>query len=578
MKKYKNKITKLLKSKPVTKIKKVLNYIPKYIYVLFFITLIIYYPAKINSGVFGHDSAFHATNIFVMDRSTSLFELPTRIRPIIANDFGYGSGIFYPELFHISVLIIMKIVKVLNIPNIFLANCINIYLFLFTFITSIVMRKLLYKYTSNNKISTIGAILYILYPYFIDDIYVRSAYGELIVFLSLPLIFLGLNYLFNENNKVKFYICFILGFYLLFSSHVLSSLYTTIFTGIFILMNIKKLFKNKNIIHLLIASIFAVLLSLNSLIPILEHSILGNYMAFESNYMSSRHKVFSSILPFDNLFILSDWLDAYIPMTLILLTVFLFIKYKKVIKKIDSNIIKGHILIVIVACILITVPFIWMLLPSMFIKIQFAWRNCAYIGFSICVLATLGLLMIPKKYFKIVTISTLIISFITFAYIIYFPNHIVDQNIWVSNVSGMGAEKEYLPKNTYLNMDYFETRDKEIHVIKGSAKIKTLEDDTPYLKFKVNTKKQVTVEIPRLYYLWYNINLLDENKNKINLDFYENEVGFIEFIIPKSGVVTVEYKKTFISTIANIISIISLLSLIIYLYILNKNKLKESKH
>ena len=30
MKKYKNKITKSLKSKPVTKIKKILNYIPKY--------------------------------------------------------------------------------------------------------------------------------------------------------------------------------------------------------------------------------------------------------------------------------------------------------------------------------------------------------------------------------------------------------------------------------------------------------------------------------------------------------------------------------------------------------------------
>lgn len=576
--KIKEKITKLLKSKPVTKIKKVLNYIPKYIYVLFFITLIIYYPATVNDGVFGHDSAFHATNIFVMERNTSLFELPTRIRPIIANDFGYGSGIFYPELFHISVLIIMKIIKVLNIPNIFLANCINIYLFLFTFITSIVMRKLLYKYTSNSKISTIGAILYILYPYFIDDIYVRSAYGELIVFLSLPLIFLGLNYLFNENKKINFYICFILGFYLLFSSHVLSSLYTTIFTGIFILMNVKKLFKNKNIIHLLIASIFAVLLSLNYLVPILEHSILGNYMAFESNYMSSRHKVFSSILPFDNLFIVSDWLDAFIPMTLVLLTVFLFIKYKKVIKKIDSNIIKGHLLIVIVASILITVPFIWMLLPSMFIKIQFAWRNCAYIGFSICILATLGLLMIPKKYFKIVTISTLVISLITFAIIIYLPNHIVDRNIWVSNVAGMGVEKEYLPKNTYLNMDYFDTRDKEVHIVKGDAETKILEDDTPYLKFKVNTKKQVTVEIPRLYYLWYDINLLDENKNKINLEFYENEVGFIEFIIPKSGVVTVEYKKTFISTIATIISFVSIFILGLYLYILNKNKLKESKH
>ena len=571
--KIKEKITKVLKSKPVTKIKKILNYIPKYIYILFFITLIIYYPAKVNSGVFGHDSAFHATNIFAMDRNTSLFELPPRIRPIIANDFGYGTGIFYPQFFHFSVFLICKIVKALNIPGVFLANCINIYLFLFTFVVAIVMRKLLYKYTSNSKISTIGSILYILYPYFIDDIYVRSAYGELIVFLSLPLIFLGLNYLFNENNKVKFYIFFILGFYLIFSSHVLSSLYTTIFTGIFILINIKKLFKNKNIIHLAVASIFAVLLSLNSLVPILEHSILGNYMAFESNYMSSISKVLSNVLSFDSLFIISVLIDAFIPMTLILLTVFLFLNYKKIIKKLDSNIIKGHLLIVIVACILVTFPYIWKILPEAFIKIQFPWRNCAYIGFSICVLATLGLLMIPKKYFKIVTISTLIISFITFTYIIYLSGNIIDRNIWVSNIPGMGVEKEYLPKNTYLNMDYFDTRDKDVHIVRGNAKTKILEDDTPYLKFKIDTKKETIVEIPRLYYLWYDINLLDKNNNKINLDFYENEVGFIEFKIPRSGVVTVEYKKTLLSSIADIISILSLLSLIIYLYILNKNKL-----
>ena len=77
--KIKEKITKVLKSKPVIKIKKILNYIPKYIYVLFFITLIIYYPAKVNSGVFGHDSAFHATNIFAMDRSTSYINIIYKI-------------------------------------------------------------------------------------------------------------------------------------------------------------------------------------------------------------------------------------------------------------------------------------------------------------------------------------------------------------------------------------------------------------------------------------------------------------------------------------------------------------------
>ena len=217
------------------KLKLLLKAIPKYIYVLLIISFIIFIPAKQNAGIYGHDAAFHAVNILSMDRRTSLFEIPTRIRPILATNFGYATGIFYPQFFHFSVFVICKIVNLLNIPRFYLADCINLYLFIFTFIVAICMRSLLYKYTNNKKISTTGSILYILYPYFLDDIYVRSAYGELMVFLSLPLIFLGLYYLFNENKHLKFYIYFVLGFYLLFSSHIISSLYTTIFTAIFII-------------------------------------------------------------------------------------------------------------------------------------------------------------------------------------------------------------------------------------------------------------------------------------------------------------------------------------------------------
>jgi hypothetical protein len=288
--------------------------------------------------------------------------------------------------------------------------------------------------------------------------------------------------------------------------------------------------------------------------------------------MSSLPKVLSSILPIDNLFIVSELIDAYIPISIILLIVFLIFNYKKAIKIIDKNIINGYLSIFLIATILVITPWIWKILPSIFINIQFAWRNCAYIGFSVCVLATLSLLLIPKKYFKAVIISTLLISFIIFTYITYSPEHIIRNNNWTSAEAGMGVEKEYLPKNLYENMYYYEMRNQDIYIIKGNAKIKILENDTPYLKFKIDTDKETIVEIPRIYYLWYDINLLDKNKEKIHLEFYENKYGFIEFKIPKSGIVTVEYKKTLISTLASIISFITIPIFGIYLFILKKHK------
>ena len=89
----------------LSKLRYLLNKVPKYIYVLLFISFIVVLPARINLGVFGHDSAFHMMNILSMDFNTSLFEFPTRIRPFIANGFGYGTGIFYPQLFHFLVFI-----------------------------------------------------------------------------------------------------------------------------------------------------------------------------------------------------------------------------------------------------------------------------------------------------------------------------------------------------------------------------------------------------------------------------------------------------------------------------------------
>ena len=86
-------------------INKFFSLVPKYIFILILVSYFIFIPAKNNYGIYGHDSLFHAVNILAMDSNTSFFEFPSRIRPIVAKDFGYGSGIFIPNFFIFQFLL-----------------------------------------------------------------------------------------------------------------------------------------------------------------------------------------------------------------------------------------------------------------------------------------------------------------------------------------------------------------------------------------------------------------------------------------------------------------------------------------
>lgn len=557
------------------KIRCLFNKIPKYVYILLFISFILFIPALINQGIHGDDATFHIVNIMAMNENSSFFELPTRIRPLTANNFGYGSGIFYPQLIHMIILYIWKIFQIVNVP---LSACIILFMFIFTFITSIFMRKLLYKYTSNSVVSTLGSIFYITYPYFIADIYRRSAYGEIISFLALPMIFLAIYNLLNEDNKIKFYIYFVLGFYLLFASHLISSIYVTLFTGIFILCHGKKIFKKNILIPFIVASLIAVFLSFDYIVPIFEHKFLGNYMVFQDSYMYSRNSVIDSVLPISNLFILGDKIATYIPIFILLLIGFMFYNFKKVKNIVDSKIIFGLSIVFVLAILLVTVPFIWKISPSILIMIQFAWRNCTYIGFSSCILASFGLLMFSKKYFKIVSISSLILILVSLIFLLINPVYTPKVNkIFSYRDGGMGWSREYLPKNAYDNLDYFLDRDNEIKLVSGNANIKVLNDNTPNLKFSIKTSDKVIVEIPRLYYLWYKIDLTDKDNQKTNINFYENDNGFIEFVVSESGIINVKYEKTLLSNVSYIVSTLTFgffIGFICISYDLERKKLK----
>jgi len=107
-------------------------------YLIIFImtcTIFLYY---INNGLLqGDDYICHISNLIAIDEYISIKDLrffPTKINPVMANNFGYGNAIFYPQLSYICTIIIYSIGKQIGLS---LINSIKLFLFLVVLLSRI---------------------------------------------------------------------------------------------------------------------------------------------------------------------------------------------------------------------------------------------------------------------------------------------------------------------------------------------------------------------------------------------------------------------------------------------------------
>ena len=62
------------------------------------------------------------------------------------------------------------------------------------------------RLTKNKEIGTLAAILYMLMPYHLNDMYIRNALGEFLSYIFIPFVFLGLYKIF-EKEKGRCILC-----------------------------------------------------------------------------------------------------------------------------------------------------------------------------------------------------------------------------------------------------------------------------------------------------------------------------------------------------------------------------------
>ena len=526
----------------------------------------------------------HIGRISAISRLIKNGILPGLISNNNMNGFGYALNIFYgPITTYIPMLLSYKSITTTGIQ-------------LFTLISIIASGYTMYFYVlkiSKNKIAaTCSAIIYILLPYKLTNIYSRNALGEYSASIFLPLLLNGLYELTHANFKKAYLIT--LSSIGLILSHTITTIYAAIFSIIYLIVFCKKLNINKVKI-LLINIIITILVTSFYWIPLIEYKSSTKYAIFDENAMhTTGNDVYKNTADLDSLFeneinLKDSEGNSYPTIALgiisVILLLFSIICYNKVEKNLKV-LYKLFIIFTGTSIWMTTKLFPWQIMPSFMTIIQFAWRMLGFyalFGSIICGINSSIIYENKKQKGDILIFLILMIQLLVSC--LYTKNYYnskydiikeydYQKSISQKRLSAYAINREYLPIKAFNDINYINNRTPLPIILNGEATITEFEKkhNTGKSKLKIDIKANSEIELPYIYYPSYKIT--DDNNQ--NIKFTESDKGFIQIKLIKDSNITIEPKLTKIEQISYIISILGIISLIINIIISNKKE-REKK-
>jgi len=499
----------------------------------------------LSSGMpYAHDIHFHYDRMIGLTRTIRNGNFLALIHDYFYG-YGYASGLFYGNFY-------LYIPALLSILGLSYMTSFKILYLLINILTTLSIYYVLKSITKDKKISVIGTITYMFSNYRIVDVFVRGALGEMLAFMIIPFIILGLYEIVYRDYK-KWYI-FSISFVLLLLAHLITTLLLAVFVFIFILCNYKKFIENKNRIkYLMISGIVGLLLGSFFLFPILEQKLYGNISIFEDK---SAFVPQDFIVRFKDFLVPTNFFNTHIGIVLMLLVPIRFfikkdtVEEKNLLKLADTFYILG-----ILAWIFTTKLFPWKIVGNSLSFIQFPWRllivSTPFLVFSYCIyfkyLDNKKLLKGIYWFAVIVSVSEMLLYSVQYGY------RKIQYNTFPKNEIGTG---EYLIYKTDIT-----NFDKEKHVYKTNNSNMIIDYNKKgtkvTIKYSNNNRSNTYIEIPVFNYYGYKATgakLVNGNNNVIRLNIKDKE-----------GKIKVSYKGTNIQKISYIVSSITLLGLVVYI-------------
>lgn len=229
-------------------------------------TLVSAYPL-FNTKVYvdGQDMFFHLCRIQGLAESFHAGYFPVRDQLFWLNNYGYGTGFFYPDVFlYFPALMVLLGFELLTSYKVFLILC--------SFFAIGTTYAAAYKISGSRIGGTTAAVLMAFSAYRLSNLYYRGAVGETQATVFYPLIIWGLYEIFY-GDKRKWGL-FALGFWGMLSCHMISLMIAGCITAVFILFRIRLVWNNKTILTALLKS-FLVVVCLGAffLLPMLEQTL-----------------------------------------------------------------------------------------------------------------------------------------------------------------------------------------------------------------------------------------------------------------------------------------------------------------
>lgn len=511
---------------------------------IFLVALGLLLPLFISKYHIGNDTMYHlATISSIKDliKTNFMSGITGKILPNIGNGFGYGSRLFYPPIFHTCTAYLSYFLDNFGIG---LTTSVKIF-YLFTFFLSgVSMYICSYRFTKKKSLAFIASVIYLASSYHLNEIYVRDAQAESILFIFLPLVILSIKELL-EGNKKWFYPCFIIGYVGGILSHFTMMIYVTLFLGITMLCLYKKVFKKEFLVPFINGCILVLLLSLFFFEPLFEHKLLGNYMVYKKWVMSWGvwHTTLWGIeylIPID-----SSGIYFYFSIVVIILMIYLLIKKRGAFKE-DKYKLIG--IFTLISFIMSTRYSPWKIMPYSLFMIQFGWRLVALVILGFSIMAPISL----EKSSRALKVLCLVGIILPGVLSIHFANDKTFKEIDYSY--GLGWQNEYMPVNLIDHKDYYDHRSKNVINRDTKEEVSVTEEEFPSIKFAIN--EDGVYELPRIFY--YGYSLVDENQQNIAL--HESENGFLEANLSK-GSYTLKFKGSTMYRVCSLISLGTLISL-----------------
>lgn len=229
--------------------------------------------------LYGHDLLFHLFRIEGLKEGLLSGQFPVRMQPGWFNGYGYPVSVMYGDT-------LLYFPAILRLFGVTVQNAYKVYIAFVNIGTAAVAYYVFYRIAKDKNVALFGSCLYTLFPYRLSMIYVRAALGEYTAMLFLPLVFLGLWYVFEREEDEAIpadrLAAPIIGFSGLIQTHVLSCLMIATMIFILCIINIRRLFQKNRLVYLVKVAVITGMINLWFLVPFFR------YMQEDLNVVADR--------------------------------------------------------------------------------------------------------------------------------------------------------------------------------------------------------------------------------------------------------------------------------------------------